>query len=145
MTTKKPPPTAWKPGQSGNPAGRQPGSGELQKLRAAIREHVPAIIDQLVAAARGGDVQASRLLLERVLPPVKPTEQAIELELPEGGTLTAKASAVLHAAASGELAPGQAAQMIAALGTVAKIIETDDLAQRIKALEDRSASKGATA
>ena len=75
------------------------------------------------------------------MPPVKPTEQAIELELPEGGTLTAKASAVLHAAASGELAPGQAAQMIAALGTVAKIIETDDLAQRIKALEDRGVAR----
>jgi hypothetical protein len=31
--------------------------------------------------------------------------------------------------------------MIAALGTVAKIVETDELAQRIKALEERNLAK----
>jgi hypothetical protein len=134
----------WKPGQSGNPKGKPAGSGELQKLRASIAEHVPSILEQLVKAAQGGDIQAARLILERVFPAVKPTEQAIELELPDCGTLAAKAAAVLSAAAAGQLAPGQAAQMIAALGTVAKIVETDDLAQRIKALEERSANKGAT-
>ncbi len=135
----------WKPGQSGNPGGKRPGSGELQKLRASIAEHTPSIIGKLVELAKAGDIQAARLILERVFPAVKPSEQAIELELPEGGTLTAKAAAVLSAAAAGELAPGQAAQMIAALGTVAKIVETDDLAQRIKALEERTAAKGAAA
>jgi hypothetical protein len=131
----------WKPGQSGNPKGKKPGSGELQKLRASIAEHTPSIIGKLVELAKGGDIQAARLILERVFPAVKPSEQAIELDLPEGGTLTAKAAAVLSAAATGELAPGQAAQMIAALGTVAKIVETDELAQRIKALEERNLAK----
>jgi hypothetical protein len=60
----------WKPGQSGNPSGRPPGSSESGRLRAAISEHLPEIIDQLVEKARGGDIQAARLLLERVLPPV---------------------------------------------------------------------------
>jgi len=86
-------------------------------------------------AAKGGGVQAARLILERVLPPVKAIEQAVELQLPDGGTLTAKASAVLSAAAAGSLAPGQAAQLIAALGTLAKIHEVDELAARITALE----------
>ena len=49
--------------------------------------------------------------------------------------MTAKADAVFFVAASGELAPGQAAQMIAAPGTLAKIIEVDELAARITALE----------
>ena len=131
---KKPSAHAWRPGQSGNPAGKPPGSGELQKLRAAICEHVPEIINQLMAAAQGGDIQAARLILERVLPPMKATEQAVELDLPEGGTLTAKAAAVLSAAAAGVLAPGQAAQLISALGTVAKISEIDELASRVAAL-----------
>ena len=135
----------WKPGQSGNPKGKRPGSGELQKLRASIADHVPSILTKLVEAAKAGDIQASRLILERVFPPVKPSEQAVELDLPDGATLTAKADAVLSAAAAGQLSPGHAAQMIAALGTVAKIVETDDLAQRIKALEERTASKGASA
>ena len=61
MTPKRPtPPRAWKPGESGNPQGRKPGTGEVAKLRAAISEHVPAIIQSLAAAALSGDVAAAR-------------------------------------------------------------------------------------
>ena len=125
----------WRAGESGNPKGKTPGSGELQKLRAALAADVPEILAVLGTAAKAGDVQAARLILERVLPPVKATEQAVALQLPDGGTLTAKASAVLSAAAAGDLAPGQAAQLIAALGTLAKICEIDELAARIDKLE----------
>ncbi len=135
---KKTPAHAWKPGQSGNPAGKPPGSGELQKLRAAIGEHVPDIINQLVTAARGGDIQAARLILERVLPPVKAIEQAQTINLPDG-TLTDQGRAVLAAVAAGELAPGQGAQLLAAIGSLGKISEIDELAARITALESKHA------
>ena len=130
----------WKPGQSGNPKEKTPGSGELQRLRASIAGDVPDILAGLVLAAKGGDVQAARLILERILPPVKAIEQAVELQLPDGGTLTAKAAAVLSAAAMGDIAPGQAAQLIAALGTLAKISEVVDLAARITNLEAKHAN-----
>ena len=133
MTTIKS--SQWKPGQTGNPKGRPPGQSAITKLRASIAPDVPGILKGMVKAAKAGDVQAARLILERVLPPLKGTEQPIELQFSEGGTLTAKADAVFAAAAAGELAPGQAAQMIAALGTLAKIIEVDELATRITALE----------
>lgn len=129
--------TKWKPGQTGNPKGRPPGQSEITRLRASLTGDVPDILAGLVVAAKGGDVQAARLILERVLPPVKAVEQAVALHLPEGGTLTAKASAVLSAASAGDLAPGQAAQLIAALGTLAKLHEVDELAARIAALEER--------
>ena len=140
MTTqkKKTPVHAWKPGQSGNPAGKPPGSGELQKLRAAIGEHVPEIINQLVTAARGGDIQAARLILERVLPPVKAIEQPQTINLPNG-TLTDQGRAVLAAVAAGELAPGQGAQLLAAIGTLGKVVELDEMAARITALEGKHA------
>lgn len=134
----KSPSTAWKPGQSGNPAGKPPGSGELQKLRAAISEHVPEIIDQLVTAARAGDIQAARLILERVLPPVKAIEQPQAIDMPPG-TLTDQGRAVLAAVAAGELAPGQGAQLLAAIGTLGKVVEVDELAARITALEKQHA------
>lgn len=82
----------WKPGQSGNPKGKTPGSGELQRLRASIAADVPDILAGLVLAAKGGDIQAARLILERVLPPVKAIEQTQELDFPEGGTLPPKAA-----------------------------------------------------
>ena len=127
--------TKWKPGQTGNPKGRPPGQSEITRIRASLAGDVPEILAGLVTAAKGGDVQAARLILERILPPVKAIEQAVKLQLPNDETLTTKASAVLSAAAAGELAPGQAAQLIAALGTLAKISEVDELAARITALE----------
>ena len=133
-------PGRWKTGESGNPRGKPPGSGELQKLRAAIAEHVPEIINQLVAAARGGDIQAARLILERVLPPVKAIEQTQSSELPDG-SLTDQGRAVLRSVAAGELAPGQGAQLLAAIGTLGKIAELDELADRITKLENAKDGK----
>ena len=90
--TSQPRPTnsgRWKAGQSGNPAGRRPGAGDAARLRAAIAAHVPDIVMQLVAKAKGGDVAASRLLLERVVPPLRPAEESFELALPRAQTISA--------------------------------------------------------
>ena len=135
MATKKTPPThAWAKGQSGNPKGRPAGSGEVAKLRAAIAGQVPAILESLTAAAIAGDVAASRLILERVLPPLKAAEQTQPLSLPDG-TLTDQGRAVLAAVAAGELAPGQGAALLASIGALARVAEVDELAARITALE----------
>lgn len=131
----------WKPGVSGNPKGKTPGSGELQKLRATLAADVPGILAGLVTAAKGGDVQAARLILERILPPVKAMEQAVALQLPDGGTLTAQGRAVLSAVAAGELAPSQGATLLGAIGTLARITEIDEMATRITALENAHHAK----
>lgn len=128
----------WRKGESGNPKGRTPGSGEIGRLRASIAKHLPDIIAKLTEQAKAGDAGAARLLLERVLPPIKPTEQPGTIELP-AGTLTEQGRAVLAAAGSGALAPSQAAQMLAGLGSLAKLIETDELAARVAALEAKNA------
>lgn len=130
--------TRFKPGQSGNPGGRPTGSGEVARLRAAIGEHVPEILEQLVNAARGGDIQAARLILERVLPPLKAIEQAQAIDLPEG-TLTEQGRAVLASVAAGDLAPSQGAALLGAIGTLGKVAEMDELSARITALEERHA------
>ncbi len=134
---RKAPPHAWRAGQSGNPRGRRPGSGEVAKLRAAIAQHVPTIIERLVAAALQGDTGAARLLLERVCPPLKAAEEAAPLALPDG-TLTEQGRAVLGAVAAGELAPGQGAALLGAIGTLARVAEVDELERRLTALEART-------
>ena len=133
--TRQKPPNQWKPGQTGNPKGRPPGVSAITKLRASIAKEVPQILAALVTAAKAGDVQAARLILERVLPPVKAIEQAVALQMPEGGTLTAQGKAVLSAVAAGTLAPGQGAQLLAAIGTLAKVTEIDELEARLTKLE----------
>ena len=97
--------------------------------------HVPEIIGQLVQAAKDGDVQAARLLLERVLPPMKPIELAVPLALP-GGSLTEQGRAVLAAVSTGDLAPEQAARLLSAIGALARVAEIDELTDRIEKLEE---------
>jgi hypothetical protein len=130
-------PGRWKPGTSGNPKGKPPGSGELQRLRASIAADVPDILKGLVTAAKGGDVQAAKVILERVFPAVKPVEQAQELDLPQGGTLTAQGRAVLSAVSMGELAPGQGAQLLAAISSLARVTEIDEMEARLTKLEEK--------
>lgn len=112
----------------------------MAKLRQSIEAHVPAIIEQLVERAKKGDAGAAKLLLERVIPPMKAVEAAAAVALPEGDSLAQKGAAVLEAVATGALAPGQGAALLTSLGTLAKLIETDELAQRIAALEERTKS-----
>lgn len=134
MTTETSKPQ-WKPGQSGNPNGRPKGTSEAGRLREAIAGHVQEIIDQLVEKAKGGDIQAARLLLERVLPPVKAVEPTVELDLPEGATLTQQGEAIVRAAAGGEIPPGQAGALLTGLSNLGKLKELDELTARIEALE----------
>lgn len=133
MTEKKP--HRWQPGKSGNLKGRPPGQSEITRLRASLAKDVPDILAGLVMAAKGGDVQAARLVLERILPPVKPMEQTVALQLPKSGTLAAQGRAVLTAVADGELAPSLGAALVGAIATLARVIEIDELSARISALE----------
>ena len=137
-------PGRWKAGESGNPAGRKPGTGAVAKIRASMAEHVPALVAMLLERAIAGDIGAARLLLERTIAPLKAAEQSAPLALP-GGSLAEQGRAVVTAIASGELAPGQGAALLASIGTLAKLIEVDELARRIDALEARSQSAGAMA
>lgn len=129
-------PGRWKPGESGNPSGKPKGSGEVQKLRAAIADKVPGILDALLAQALEGDVAAARLLLERTIPPLKAVEPAQPLALPDG-SLTEQGRAILAAVAAAELAPSQGAALLGALGTLARVAEIDELAARVAALESK--------
>ena len=58
------------------------------------------------------------------------------MHLPEGN-LAHQAHAVVQAVADGDIAPSQAAQIISALGGVAKIVETTELLDRIAKLEEK--------
>ena len=131
-------PGRWKPGESGNPKGRTPGTGEVAAIRAAIADRVPDLLAAMMTRALDGDVGAARLLLERAVAPLKAAEQPQALSLPDG-TLTDQGRAVLSAVAAGQLAPGQGAALLGAIGTLARVTELDELAARITVLEQQHA------
>ena len=122
---------------SGNKAspGRPRGRGPVGEMRDALAADLGGIIDTVRAKAMAGDMQAARIILDRLVPSLRPVEMPAVLTLPAGATLAGQAQAVIEAAANGSLAPSQAAQIVTALGGVAKIIETTELLKRIEALE----------
>lgn len=125
----------WKSGESGNPKGRPAGTGEVAKLRDSIAEHIPDIIEKLVTKAKAGDLQAARLLLERVLPPIKPTEQPVALSLQFGDGLVAQGAMVVQAIADGEISPSQGTSLLTGLGALARIKVIDELEVRLERIE----------
>ena len=130
------------PGNKLSP-GRPPGRGPVAEMRVKLATDLDKIIDTLKAQALAGDAQAIRIILDRVLPALRPVEMPTTLTLPADGTLAEQARAVVQAAADGDLAPAQAAQIVTALGGVAKIIETTELVRRIEALEARNQGRAA--
>lgn len=138
---RKAPPHAWKKGQSGNPAGKKPGSRNkaTQLVLAMMEGGAEQITQTIIDAAKAGDLSAARLVLERLAPPMR--ERPITLDLPAtdtaNGISTAQA-AILQAAADGELLPGEAATLAGILESRRKAFETQELESRITALEEKT-------
>jgi hypothetical protein len=70
----------WKEGQSGNPKGRPRKSQKtMAQLRGQISDHLPDVIEVLANAAKEGDVQAARILVERCVPSMRALDQNINV------------------------------------------------------------------
>lgn len=118
----------WLKGQSGNPGGR---SGQTQAIRARLAEGADAVTRKVLAAAKKGDMQACRLILERLVPPIKPTSEAVQFEL-DDTDLPSAARSIMRAIADGKLPPDQGKSLIEGLGAVARVIEIAELQQAVQ-------------
>ena len=71
---------AWTKGESGNPRGRPRKSQKtMAQLRSQISEHLPDVIEVLAGAAKDGDVQAARILVERCVPSMRAIDQNVNI------------------------------------------------------------------
>jgi hypothetical protein len=129
-------------GQSGNPAGRPKGRSKADKLRQAIEGEIDSIINAMVRAAREGDVSAAKLLLDRAIPPLKPTDTPIELPL--GNGLVDSAHAILRAIGNGDVTPDQGSKLLQSLGAAARVEEIAELKDRLESIERVLESRGVT-
>jgi Family of unknown function (DUF5681) len=125
---------AFKKGQSGNPKGRPRGIINQAKLRTSIAKDIPEILVALTNAAKSGDVAACKLLLDRVLPALKPEDAPVRLPL--GQDLAQDGKAILSALGAAQITPDQAAKLLQGLGAFARVLEIDELERRIAALEE---------
>jgi hypothetical protein len=128
----------WTPGgQSPNPKGKPVGAvSPSTKLRKMIEEYMPGVIATLIVSARKGDTTAAGILLSRSLPPLRPSRDNVVVDgVTSKSTPAEIAIAVTRAACAGTLPADVAADLAAALASVAKVREVDELVRRLDALE----------
>lgn len=130
-------PWQFKPGQSGNPAGKPKGVRHkaTQAVQALLEGEIEALTRKAIELALSGDVTALKLCLERLAPAIKPTALPVEISHTVQGSMADTARAMVTAAANGEMPPDIAAQLVSALASVAKVEELETIKQRLEGLE----------
>lgn len=130
----------------GNPVHRRVAAMR-QELLDALEPNLPAVARAIVQAARGGDVQAGRLVLERGLGAVRQEPQeppAVELgPLATVEDVAAATGRVVRAMACGEVDAEQGKTLLDALavhGRACEAIVVRDLQDRLERLESAGGS-----
>ena len=125
--------TKFAVGVSGNPKGRKKGTTVAHQLRRSIADDMPEIILKLVEQAKNGDTAAAKILLDRCCPVLKP--QAMAIHLPVNGSLAEQGGEIIHATMTGQIAPDTGSQLITALANQGKLVELQELTQRLDRIE----------
>ena len=124
------------PGQSGNPAGKKPGTLSLPgKLRAALGAEAGEILEAMVAKAKDGDTTAARLILDRVVAPLRATDEPLPLPSTDLSDLSRAPVALLGALSQGTITPAQLNEIAGALASLVRVREATELEARLAALE----------
>ena len=124
---------AFKKGESGNPSGRRPGTTAGAKLRKSIETKAPAILKTVIDAAIGGDLAACKILLDRIIPVLK--AQALPVNVPIGETLPDTGGNIIVATLTGSIPPDIGSQLITALANQGRLVELQELAERLQRIE----------
>jgi hypothetical protein len=129
-------------GQSGNPAGKAPGTRHRVTLLAQkmMEDDAKEVIAAVIASAKKGDMAAAKLVIDRLVPARK--DNAIRFDLPaieSAGDAAAAMAAILRAVAAGDITPAEAGDVAKLVETFAKAHELCELEGRIAALEERGA------
>jgi hypothetical protein len=123
----------YQKGQSGNSAGRPAGQTPGAKIRKAIELRADEILQSVINAAVNGDMQAAKMLLDRITPTLKPLVLPINIAM--GNTLPETGGNILTATLSGDIPPDIGSQLITALSNQGKLVELQELAERLSHLE----------
>lgn len=130
--------TQFKPGKSGNPAGRPKG---IKDRRVALREkllpHADQLIEMVTTFAKSGDMAAMKIVMDRIIPPLK--EEHIRVAIPKiesAADCTQAQADVVNAVASGDMLPSEGQAISSLIEAQRRAFETTELAQQMRDLHD---------
>jgi len=134
------PNTKFMPGQSGNPNGRPKGS--RNKTTLAIEKLLDGEAEEItrkaIDLAKGGDMGAIRICLDRLAPPRK--DRHIEFVLPKmqkASDASDASAAIVKAVSVGELTPSEAGELMKVVESYARTLQACDFEARLERLENQ--------
>ena len=124
-------------GQSGNPAGRPPGSRNKATMlgEAMFQGKAEAIIGKAIDKAMEGDMTAIRLCLERVFPRLRDRATVFDLP-PINGAPEALAAltTIVAGVRGGELTAAEGSELSKLVDHYLRALEAKDFEQRLRKL-----------
>ena len=103
-----------------------------------MEDDTEEVVTAVIAKAKEGDIQAAKLILDRIVPLRK--GRPVQIDLPDmidAGDVVNALSATLKAVSDGSLTPDEAQALAQILEGQRRAIETTELEDRIKTLEER--------
>jgi hypothetical protein len=128
-------------GQSGNPAGRPPGSRNKATIlaEAMFQGEAEAIIRLAIDKAKEGDITAIRLCLERVFPRLRDRATVFDLP-PINGAPEALAAltSIVAGVRGGELTAAEGCELSKLVDHYLRALDAKDFEQRLNGLGSES-------
>jgi len=130
----------FKPGKSGNPAGKPRGARHKTTLavQALFDGEAEALTRKAVELALAGDITALRLCLERIAPARKDYPVTISLpEIKNAADAPQVMLALLRAIGNGDITPGEAGEVAKLVDIYINSLIVNEYETRLKTLEER--------
>jgi hypothetical protein len=130
----------FRKGQSGNPNGRPSGSKNKTSLMAEMlfAENLQCVCNAVIMKAKLGDMQAAKIIFDKLLPPRK--ERLISIRLPKVKTpkdILKAVAAITQAIANAEIAPSEGEALARILDIHARAIELHDFEKTLNELNEQ--------
>ena len=121
----------------GRPAGsRNQATLALEKMMA---DDGAAVVQAILDAAKGGDMTAARIIVDRIVPPRKDRPVVVDLpKIESAADIPQATTAILEATAAGDLTPSEGAALVNMVEAHRKALETAELAADVKMLKERA-------
>lgn len=114
--------TKWKPGQSGNPAGKKPGTRNRKTLLLQeLERDGSALAAAIKAKALEGDASCMSLWLSRLEPAARTRGETVEFNFRPDATPAQNIEEVMKAVAAGEMSVETGAQLISGIEKLANV------------------------
>lgn len=131
-------------GQSGNPKGKTKGTKNkaTRIVESLMQNELDSICQKLLELAVDGNIQAIKLVLDRILPPK--ASRSVEIAIPkiENAKDALQAiSMVIHAVGEGELTPSEGEAITKIIQSFTQSLQSYEFDQRLSILKNRMASE----